>query len=161
MFLAFAIITLLGALGLLFQRSVIVAGLCLVASFLGVAGIFLTLLNPVAAAFQIIVYSGAIMVLVLFVIMLLNNHNEEKAEKPRRVQQVLSVAVVLALGYGLLSVLARTKALGTMPETAAKVVDLDAVGQTLMQTHLVSLEVIGLLLLAAMVAAVALTRKVF
>jgi len=76
MFLTFALLTLLGAAALLFQRNLVVAGLCLVLSFMGVAGLFLLLANPVAAALQVIVYSGAIVVLVLFVIMLLNEHQE-------------------------------------------------------------------------------------
>ena len=52
MFLTFALITLCAALGMLLQKNVIVAGLCLVATFFGLAGLFLLLANPVAAAFQ-------------------------------------------------------------------------------------------------------------
>ena len=77
-----------------------VAGLCLVLSFLGVAGLFLLLANPVAAALQIIVYSGAIVVLLLFVIMLLNEHQEEPAVQARPLQRWASVAVILAAGRG-------------------------------------------------------------
>ena len=85
MFITFSLITLLGALGMLLQKNVIVAGLCMVAAFFGVAGLFVLLANPVAAALQMIVYSGAIMVLVLFVIMMLNSHEEEKATAGRQI----------------------------------------------------------------------------
>ena len=53
MFITFALITLLGALGMLLQKNVIVAGLFMVAAFFGVAGLFVLLANPVAAALQI------------------------------------------------------------------------------------------------------------
>ena len=46
MFITFAFVTLLGALGMLLQKNVIVAGLCLVATFFGLAGLFLLLANP-------------------------------------------------------------------------------------------------------------------
>ncbi|HTL98650.1 MAG TPA: NADH-quinone oxidoreductase subunit J, partial [Holophagaceae bacterium] len=80
MFAVFALITLLGAVLMLLQKNAIQAGLCLALCFTGVAGLFVLLGNPVAAALQIIVYAGAILVLVLFVIMLLNHHEEEPAE---------------------------------------------------------------------------------
>ena len=100
MFLTFALITLAGAVALVFQRNLVVAGLCLVLSFAGVAGLFLLLGNPVAAALQVIVYSGAIVVLLLFVIMLLNEHQEESALRPRPLQRWLSVLVTVAMGAG-------------------------------------------------------------
>ena len=54
MFLTFALVTLVGALAMSRQKNLIVAGLCLVLSFIGMAGIFLLLSNPVAAALQVI-----------------------------------------------------------------------------------------------------------
>ena len=63
MFIVFALVTLLGAGAMILQKNVITAGLCMVLTFFGVAGLFLLLANPVAAALQLIVYSGAIMVL--------------------------------------------------------------------------------------------------
>ncbi len=100
MFLVFALITLLGALGMLLQKNIIVAGLFMVASFFGIAGLFVLLANPVAAALQLIVYSGAIMVLVLFVIMMLSSHEEEAAEASHPIQRWLSVLLALALAAG-------------------------------------------------------------
>ena len=91
MFLTFALITLLGAAALTFQRNLVLAGLCLVLTFLGVAGLFLLLANPVAAALQIIVYSGAIVVLLLFVIMLLNSHQEEPPVRRHLPQRILAI----------------------------------------------------------------------
>ena len=114
MFLIFALITLTGAVALTFQRNLVVAGLCLVLCFMGVAGLFLLLANPVAAALQIIVYSGAIVVLLLFVIMLLSEHQEEPALRDRPLQRWGSVLVLLALAAGALRLVARSPVLRTL-----------------------------------------------
>jgi NADH-quinone oxidoreductase subunit J len=162
MFITFAFITLLGAFGMLLQKNVIVAGLCMVAAFLGVSGLFVLLANPVAAALQVIVYTGAIMVLVLFVIMMLNSHEEEKAQSSRPVQTWVSVLLIAALAVGsVLLVLASPglKALGASGAALPQAMTLQKVGFTLFAEHLLGFEVAGLLLLAAMVGAVALTKR--
>lgn len=162
MFITFALITLLGALGMLLQKNVIVAGLCMVATFFGVAGLFVLLANPVAAALQLIVYSGAIMVLVLFVIMMLNSHEEEKAQVQRPVQRWGSVALVAALIFGAVRLVLSSpgaKALGVSGAAMPSAMSLQTVGATLFADHLLGFEVAGLLLLAAMIGAVALTKR--
>ena len=160
MFLIFALITLIGALAMFRQRNLIVAGLCLVLSFIGVSGLFLLLSNPVAAALQIIVYSGAIVVLVLFVIMLLNAHEEEPAEKRRSIQRWGGALVAAILGAGAFKVVANSQALhpaNVMP--TIEPMTLNKLGANLFQQHLLAFEAIGLLLLAAMVAAILLVKR--
>ncbi len=162
MFITFALITLIAALGMLLQKNVIVAGLCMVAAFFGVAGLFLLLGNPVAAAFQVIVYTGAIMVLVLFVIMMLNSHEEEKAEVSHPIQRWVSVALVGALCVGAVKlVLASTglKALNASGAAMPTAMNLQKVGFSLFADQLLGFEVAGLLLLSAMIGAVALTKR--
>ena len=162
MFITFALITLLGALGMLLQKNVIVAGLCLVATFFGVAGLFLLLANPVAAALQIIVYTGAIMVLVLFVIMMLNSHEEEKAQASHPIQRWVSVALVAALAMGAVKLVLASpglKALAASGDAVPQAMTLQKVGLTLFADHLLGFDVAGLLLLTAMVGAVALTKR--
>ena len=162
MFITFALITLLGALGMLLQKNVIVAGLCMVATFFGVAGLFVLLANPVAAALQVIVYTGAIMVLVLFVIMMLNSHEEERAQSARPIQRWVSVALVAALAFGAVKLVLASpgvKALALSGAAVPQAMTLQKVGTALFAEHLLGFEVAGLLLLAAMIAAVALTKR--
>jgi len=160
MFLIFALITLFGALAMAFQKNLIVAGLCLVITFFGVAGIFLLLGNPVAAALQIIVYSGAIVVLLLFVIMLLSAHEEEPAQATHPVQRWGAVAVALVLAGGALRVVLKSDFLaGARPGAGPPAMNLDVLGNALFNQHLVAFEVVGLLLLAAMIAAVTLVKR--
>jgi NADH-quinone oxidoreductase subunit J len=162
MFVTFSLITLLGGLGMLLQKNVIVAGLCMVAAFFGVAGLFVLLANPVAAALQIIVYTGAIMVLVLFVIMMLNSHEEEKAGTLHPIQRWVSVILVVVLAFGAVKLVLGSpgvKSLAASGEAMPAAMTLQKVGITLFADHLLGFEVAGLLLLAAMIGAVALTKR--
>ena len=159
MFLAFAILTLAGALSLLWQRNLILAGMSLVLSFLGLAGLFVLLANPVAAALQLIVYSGAIVVLVLFVIMLLNTHQEEPAERERPIQRWLGLASAALLGVGAVGAVLASPAVEGLKAAPASAMTLQRLGAALFRDHLLGFEVAGLLLLAAMVAAVLLVKK--
>ena len=162
MFLTFALVTLAGALGMLLQKNVIVAGLCMVAAFFGVAGLFVMLANPVAAALQLIVYSGAIMVLVLFVIMMLNSHEEEPAQASRPVQRWLGVALVAVLAFGSVKLILASGGVKALAKAGAAVpaaMTLEKVGTSLFADQLLGFEVAGLLLLAAMIGAVALTKR--
>lgn len=161
MFLLFALITIIGALAMFQQKNVIVAGLCLVLTFLGVAGLFLMLSNPVAAALQIIVYSGAIMVLVLFTIMLLNSHEEEPAIQARPIQRWVGAILIAVFGAFAFRIVMGSKTLAAI-NTAARPVEgmnLAKVGEEIFRHYLLGFEIVGLLLLAAMVGAVALTKK--
>jgi NADH-quinone oxidoreductase subunit J len=160
MFLIFALLTLAGAVALSLQRNLVVAGLSLVVTFLGVSGLFVLLSNPVAAALQVIVYSGAIVVLVLFVIMMLNSHQEEAAERKRPIQRVGAVLVGLVLAAGAIKLVLQSPVLARLngaPLPAA--MNLEKLGQALFQDHLVAFEIVGLLLLASMIGAVALVKR--
>jgi NADH:ubiquinone oxidoreductase subunit 6 (subunit J) len=160
MFAIFALITLFGALSVAFQKNLVVAGLCMVLTFFGVSGLYLLLANPVAAALQVIVYSGAIVVLVLFVIMLLSAHEEEPALRSRPIQRWGSAAVALALASGAVGVVLKSGFLARFkPVAVAGPMNLNALGTELFRSHLAAFEVVGLLLLAAMVGAVALVKK--
>jgi len=161
MFLLFALITIIGALAMFRQKNVIVAGLCMVLTFFGVAGLFLVLSNPVAAALQIIVYSGAIMVLVLFTIMLLNSHEEEPAIQARPIQRWVGASLIAVLGAFAFRIVLGSKALADIDNAGRPVegMNLLRVGEEIFRHYLLGFEIIGLLLLAAMVGAVALTKK--
>ncbi len=161
MFAAFALITLLGAVLVLWMRNVVLAGLSLVLCFIGISGLFLLLANPVAAALHVIVYSGAIVVLLLFVIMLLNEHKEEIHKKEHRVQKVVGASLLLLLGTGATWLIWSSKAVSDLNGATHGVspMTLERMGGVLFKQHLLSFEVAGLLLLAAMVAAVTLVKR--
>lgn len=164
-FLPFAAITLLGALLTLWMRSLVQAALSLVLCFIGISGLYLLLANPVAAMLQIIVYSGAIVILVLFVIMMLNEHREEASTRKHRIQFWLSLLLLGLLALGsvkLLSGSAITKSLAAgsiaLPSTT-QIMTLERIGQHIFKEHLLAFEVTGLILLSAMIAAITLVKR--
>src|SRR6476619_5031611 len=90
-FFFFAAVAVIFALVVILHRNPVVGALSLVASFFALAVMYVLLDVPFLAALQVIVYAGAIMVLFLFVIMLLNlQHQHEPATRP--VQQFLGFA---------------------------------------------------------------------
>jgi NADH-quinone oxidoreductase subunit J len=147
------------ATGLVITRSnVMHALLYLVISFLAISLMFFTLGAPFVAALEVIIYAGAIMVLFLFVIMLLNvNANSIAVEK-----QWLSASgwigpVILALI--LLGEVVYLLARGGLPPTGSSVVDPQQVGTALFSTYLIGVELSSILLLASLVGAYHLGRR--
>src|SRR5918998_3945339 len=82
------------ALSMVTQRNPLYSAISLIGVFVALAGLYLTLAAPFIAAVQIIVYAGAIMVLVVFVIMLLNV--EEEVRRPVRLRYLVPIAVGLS-----------------------------------------------------------------
>src|SRR3954464_6896981 len=99
-FFLFAAVAVIFALVVILHRNAVVGALSLVASFFALAVMYVLLDAPFLAALQIIVYAGAIMVLFLFVIMLLNlGHMRETPTRP--IQQFLGFTSTAAFGIGL------------------------------------------------------------
>ncbi|MEM1043929.1 MAG: NADH-quinone oxidoreductase subunit J [Bacteroidota bacterium] len=164
LFFVFAVLALVGALGMLIARNPVVSALWMVMNLFSIACLYLTLNAQFIALIQILVYAGAIMVLFLFVIMLLN-----LGEVPRipafdwrkGVTFLLGVAVlaqilyVVALGLDVAPAVAVTEAEEAANGTAA------AVGVVLFTRYAFALQIIGVLLLAATIGAVLLAKKRF
>jgi NADH-quinone oxidoreductase subunit J len=145
------------------QRNPIHSVLLLIASFGALSGLYILLDAPFVAVIQIIVYAGAIMVLFLFVVMLLNAPREETDYDERvhpllrrgamRFGAVLAVAFIVELWWAL------TKAGETGEFGNASVSSVAAVGRTLFTQYAFPFEVTSVLILVAMVGAVMLARR--
>ena len=167
LFYLFAAVTVLASLAVILRRSPMHSVLLLILSFVGLAGLYILLDSPFAAVTQIIVYAGAIMVLFLFVVMLLNAPREDVASAPpggrlvpggpRRLGAVFA-AVFLAELVWALSRFARTPVDGS-PEVAARVQSVRQIGVELFTTHAFAFEVTSVLILVAMVGAVVLAKR--
>jgi NADH-quinone oxidoreductase subunit J len=165
-FYAFAAITVLGSLLVIVQRNPIYSVLALVGAFFGLSGLYVLLEAPFVAIVQIIIYAGAIMVLFLFVVMLLNVPREDAAEWdrmhplyrpwPRRIGTVLAVALVAQLGWALLRSPGVRGAVGAQSPAIS---DVSSLGQVLFTDYMFAFEVTSILILASMVGAVILARR--
>jgi NADH-quinone oxidoreductase subunit J len=150
------------------QRNPMYSVMLLIASFGALSGLYILLDAPFVAIAQIIIYAGAIMVLFLFVVMLLNAPREDAAEwdrtHPLRQPGITRWGTLLA---GLLIVqlalaLSKMQELSTPVATrgdAAKVSSVQALGNSLFTRHTFAFEATSILILVAMVGAVVLARR--
>ncbi len=155
-----AVIALLFAAVMVLHRHPVKSVLSLVVSFFALAVCFVMLSAPFIAAIQVIVYAGAILVLFLFVLMLLNVQEEEQRRDQRPIQRFLSGASLLLFGamlFGLLRSHGEPAIPGAMPTPAvAEVVPL---ARLLFSDYLLPFEALSVLLLAALVGAFFLARR--
>jgi NADH-quinone oxidoreductase subunit J len=150
------------------QRNPMHSVLLLIVSFGGLAGLYVTLDSPFAAVTQIIVYAGAIMVLFLFVVMLLNAPREDVASAygpsyvslttgPRKVFVLLTVGLVAELVWALSRLPARS--FDESPQASAAISSVRDIGISLFTDHAFAFEVTSVLILVSMVGAVVLAKK--
>jgi NADH-quinone oxidoreductase subunit J len=155
-FFFFAAVAVIFALVVILHRNTVVGALSLVASFFALAVMYVLLDAPFLAALQVIVYAGAIMVLFLFVIMLLNlQHVSEPATRP--IQQFLGYAGSAFFGIALVYYLAKYTVLQLPPGPFLS--DARAIGVTLFEAYIFPFEMVSILLLAAIVGALLLSAR--
>jgi len=141
------------------HRSPVINVLSLVLVFFALAAVFAILGMDFLAAIQLIVYSGAILVLFLFVIMLLNIGDTERLGSGRPLQAILGAVTAIALGGAVVYAASRLAPdLGTVVAGAEKGT-IFPIGRALLGSHLFAFEFISLLLVAAIVGAVYMARR--
>jgi NADH-quinone oxidoreductase subunit J len=144
------------------MRTAVYSALFLVLNFFCLAFLYLTLNAEFVAAVNVIVYAGAIMVLFLFVIFLINPTREEGADRLAN-QRVWGLALGLALLVLISAILARTGAgvLGQMPPPlpANAPSNIVSVAELLYTRFLFPFEVTSLILLAAIIGAIVLAKR--
>jgi NADH-quinone oxidoreductase subunit J len=159
LFWIFALMMLVFGVAVVLNRNPVASALSLVVSFLGLAALFVSLDAYFIGVIQILVYAGAVMVLFLFIIMLL----DLKAEQRRRVNLpawisggLITLIFVVQLG-GVL----RRFPLGNQPfpPIASGSNDVREVGMTLFSTHNLPFQVVGVLILVATIGVVILSRR--
>jgi NADH-quinone oxidoreductase subunit J len=140
--------------------------LLLIVSFGALAGLYIQLGSPFAAVIQLVIYAGAIMVLFVFVVMLLNAHREDElaaasAKGPLRAGAALGILLAVELAWALAE-------MGKGGETilqrgaaadADRISSVAALGRVLFTEYALAFEVTSILILVAMVGAVILAKR--
>ncbi|MFM7320869.1 MAG: NADH-quinone oxidoreductase subunit J [Armatimonadota bacterium] len=162
MFVVFGAIALASAFTMLLASNPLRAALCLVLNLFCVAGLYLSLDAAFLATVQVIVYAGAIMVLFLFVIMLLNLGVADRSPDPLKAQGI--IAMLSGIGLAVFLGLAISKGVGgvALPDVSAFEGSVQGVGRELYRSDrpwLFPFEVTSILLLVAVVGSVTLARK--
>lgn len=148
------------AISMVVQRNPLYSAISLIGVFISLACLYVTLAAPFIAAVQMIVYAGAIMVLVVFVIMLLNVEEEER--RPLRLRALVPIAVGLAAVFFaeaafIIFFVARSPA--TPVGNISDVGQTASIGAGLFTAYLLPFEVTSILLLMAVVGAITLARR--
>jgi NADH-quinone oxidoreductase subunit J len=150
------------------QRNPMYSVMLLIASFGALAGLYIQLDAPFVAVAQIVIYAGAIMVLFLFVVMLLNAPHEDAAEWDRshplrqggigRFGAMLALLLVVQLAWALIRSNDVSDAVSSRGDAVA-VSSVREVGRVLFTDYMFAFEATSILILVAMVGAVVLARQ--
>ncbi|KPL00089.1 MAG: hypothetical protein AMJ91_05375 [candidate division Zixibacteria bacterium SM23_73_3] len=157
-----AIVAVVCSIMVICQKNPVASALFLIATMVSLAMLFLLLNAPFLAVIQIIVYAGAIMVLFLFVIMLLNLRRDEFGPEKRRAQRFFGILFVFLLLIGMVTVIEvgifGSKSTETVSEATAPA-GVEPLAQLLFTKYLFPFELASVLLLVAIVGAVVMAKR--
>ena len=158
-FFYFAAVIAVSSLLVVALHNPIYSALSLLIMFFHVAGLYVTLHAEFLAAVQVIVYAGAILVLYLFVVMLLNLKQDERYHRQWPIAAM--VGAILVLEAVMLSLARGTTAAATATSSTADegLGNTEALGDVLYSTYLFPFEVASVILLVAMIGAIVLAKK--
>ncbi|MBU0691976.1 NADH-quinone oxidoreductase subunit J [bacterium] len=158
LFTVLAIVSILAALLVVTSPSPVSSALYLVVTLFCLAGFYVLLAAPFVAAIQIMVYAGAVVVLILFVIMLLNLQQiEEKLPVGWRIAGLTIAGLTLLIFF--MMIMKGTSLLPPLVDLPESFGTTKQIGTLLFSKYLYAFEVISILLLLAMIGAVAIIRK--
>ena len=163
LFFFLATVAVAAGLGMLISRSPVSSALWLILNLFCVAGLYITLNAQFIGVIQVLVYAGAIMVLFLFVIMLLNLGalpDVEAFDWKSGAAFLLAMAVLAQLMYVVARSFEVLPHFGTAEQTAYAG-SVDQIAKHLFTRYAVGVEVVGILLLAATIGAVILAKRRF
>jgi len=140
------------------HKNPVVSAISLIFHFFMLAGLYLSLNAQFLAVLQILVYAGAIMVLVIFVIMLLNLGDEEKLKEKFNARKLIAISFgfILAIQFAILYF---STTGGNTSGQIAMVGSPEVIGNDLFNNYLFPFEAISLLLLAAIIGSVILAKR--
>jgi len=160
LFNLFVACTLISAAGVIVSKNAVNAAMCLLLALVGVAGLFVALNAYLLAFLLLLVYAGAVVALFLFIVMLLDTKGDQRPGL-KHLSLVARVIAAGLVGVGLWSFFVRSR----LPEpalsapSAALGADLKLYAYQLFTTYLLPVQVIGFLLLAAMLGVIVLSKK--
>ncbi len=164
LFIVFALLALFASVMMVTRKNPVLSAVFLILNFFALAGLYLLLNAQFIAVVQIIVYAGAIMVLFLFVLMLLNQRSEEKILNGKKNLKIFAIIVSALVVFQLAYIIFYSKpSAGLAPELQKSVQagTVEQIGHQLYTNYVLPFEAAGFLLLAATVGALILAKKKF
>lgn len=163
LFYGLAAIMVMSSCMVILRKNPVHSALFLVLTFFCLAGLYLLLNAQFIAAIQVIVYAGAIMVLFIFVIMLLNLDTEITSKSGHGVQRFWAMVITVVLAVSFVSLMTARVFTGEKgnfsPEAVNAVGNSEVIGKLLFTEFLLPFEITSILLLAAILGAILLAKK--
>ena len=159
LFCVLSVITLATAFLTIYSKNPIHSAIYLVISFFSIAGHYMLLNAQFLAIVHVIVYSGAIMILFLFTVMLMNLNKENEVHKPR-VTRLGAIVMFCLMCLVLIAIFINSKPIvGEYVTTGEDYQSIKVLGKVLLNEYMVPFEFASVLLLVAMIGAVLLSKK--
>ena len=159
LFFLFAGFAIACAISMVYHKNPLYSAISLVGVFLALSCIYVTLAAPFIAAVQVLIYAGAIMVLVVFVIMLLNLDEDKPLNSLRYLYAVGGGLGLILLAQTFFIFYAVVKAPKQEVNAAQTVGKTMSIGQGMYTEYLLPVEIVGVLLLMAIIGGVVLARR--
>ena len=159
LFFLFAGFAIACAISMVYHRNPLYSAISLVGVFLSLSCIYVTLAAPFIAAVQVLIYAGAIMVLVVFVIMLLNLDEDKPLNRLRYLYAVgggLGLILLVQTFFIFYAVVQAPNQVVNNAETVGKTM---SIGRGMYTEYLLPVEIVGVLLLMAIIGGVVLARR--
>ena len=159
LFFLFAGLAIASAISMVYHKNPLYSAISLVGVFISLSCIYVTLAAPFIAAVQILIYAGAIMVLVVFVIMLLNLDEDKPLKRLRYLYALgggLGVILLAQTFFIFFAVMRAPNLPADQTMTAGKTL---SIGQAMYTEYLLPVEIVGILLLMAIIGGVILARR--
>jgi NADH-quinone oxidoreductase subunit J len=159
LFFLFAGLAIACAVSLVVHKNPLYSAVSLIGVFIALSCVYVTLAAPFIAAVQVLIYAGAIMVLVVFVIMLLNLDDDRPLNRLRYLYAVGAVLGVMLLAQTFFIFYAVMRAPNHAVNETETVGETLSIGQAMYTEYLLPVEIVGILLLMAIIGGVILARK--
>ena len=159
LFFLFAGLAIACAISMVYHRNPLYSAISLVGVFIALSCIYVTLAAPFIAAVQVLIYAGAIMVLVVFVIMLLNLEDDRPLMRLRYLYAIgagLGLVLLVQTFFVFYAVMRAPKQAVDQSETVGNTL---GIGSAMYTEYLIPVEIVGVLLVMATVGAVILVRR--
>lgn len=159
LFFIFAGLAIASAVLMVYHKNPLYSAIALVGVFVALSCIYVTLAAPFIAAVQILIYAGAIMVLVVFVIMLLNLEDDKPLNRLRYLYALGAGLGVVLLAQTLFVFYAVLKAPNHVIDQNQTIGETLSIGSSMYTEYLLPVEIVGVLLLMAIIGGVILSRR--
>jgi NADH-quinone oxidoreductase subunit J len=157
-FFVLSLLTIAGALFMISLNRVVHMVLAISLSFISIAGLYILLDAEFLAFVQVLIYAGAISILMIFGIMM-TKHSEEETEEPKKPWQNVLTAVGVIGFFGIIMYAIQTTTIVTDKKDFTQIDTVKEIGLAIFQKHVIPFELISLLLTVALIGAIIMAKR--